>query len=107
MEVYGLRILATTNVPDLKTPHTAHVLAEYLENNEDGMIDQPEVLNALLGSSNSTISTMVLFASETEEESFASSLGPLQATITRLQNLYAEEIFENGSLGVAADGVPN
>lgn len=103
VEVYGLRILATTKVPDLKVLHTAHVLAEYLDNNEDGMIDQPEVLNALLGSSNSTISTMVLFASETEEESFASSLGPLQATITRSQNLYADEIFENGSLGANRD----
>lgn len=103
VEVYGLRILATSNVPDPKVLHTANVLAEYLDNDEDGIIDQPEVLNSLLGSSNSTISTIVLFASESEEESFASSFGSLQTKISRSQNLYAEEIFENGSQGANRD----
>ena len=64
VEVFGLRVLATSGVSEAKTLHAANVLAEYLDNDEDGNIDQPEVLAALKGSSNVQIATMVLFASE-------------------------------------------
>jgi hypothetical protein len=52
VEVFGLRVLATSGVSEAKTLHTANVLAEYLDNDEDGNVDQPEVLAALKGSSN-------------------------------------------------------
>ncbi len=64
VEVFGLRVLATSGVSEAKTLHTANVLAEYLDNDEDGNIDQAEVLAALKGNSNAQIATMVLFASE-------------------------------------------
>ena len=99
VEVFGLRVLATDSVPDAKVLHTANVLAEYLDNDENGTIDQPEVLAKLLGNSNSEIATMVLFESESEQESFSGSFGTLMQILTRSQNLFADEIFENGSSG--------
>ena len=53
VEVFGLRVLATSSVSDAKVLHTANVLAEYLDNDENGTVDQTEVLSKLLGSSNS------------------------------------------------------
>jgi hypothetical protein len=103
VEVFGLRVLATSSVSDAKVLHTANVMAEYLDNDEDGLIDQPEVLNSLVGTSNTTISTMVLFASETEQNSLDSTLAALEALMSRTQNLFADEIFEDGSQGENRD----
>src|SRR6056300_385262 len=91
VEVFGLRVLATDSVPDAKVLHTANVLAEYLDNDENGTVDQPEVLSKLLGNSNSEIATMVLFESESEQESFSGSLETLMQILTRSQNLFADE----------------
>ncbi|MBG30154.1 MAG: hypothetical protein CMI31_09150 [Opitutae bacterium] len=103
VEVFGLRVLATASVSDAKVLHAANVLAEYLDNDENGVIDQAEVLSSLAGSSQSTISTMVLFASQAEQDSLDSSLASLEAVMTRTQNLFADEIFENGSQGENRD----
>ena len=103
VEVFGLRVLATSSVSDAKVLHAANVLAEYLDNDENGIIDQAEVLTSLVGTSNSTISTMVLFASQTEQDSLDSSLASLETIMTRTQNLFADEIFENGSQGENRD----
>jgi hypothetical protein len=103
VEVFGLRVLATSGVSEAKTLHTANVLAEYLDNDEDGNVDQPEVLAALKGSSNAQIATMVLFASEQEQESKQSAFEAFENFITRAQNLFAMEIFENGSSGSNRD----
>ena len=99
VEVFGLRVLATSSVPDAKVLHTANVLAEYLDNDENGSVDQPEVLAKLLGNSNSEIATMVLFASENEQESYGDDFETLMRVLERTQNLFADEIFENGSQG--------
>jgi hypothetical protein len=103
VEVFGLRVLATSGVSEAKTLHTANVLAEYLDNDEDGNVDQSEVLAALKGSSNAQIATMVLFASEQEQESKQSAFEAFENSITRAQNLFAMEIFENGSNGSDRD----
>ena len=103
VDVFGLRVLATSSVSDAKVLHTANVLAEYLDNDENGVIDQSEVLASLIGTSNSTISSMVLFGSQTEQDSLESSLASLEPIMTRTQNLFADEIFENGSKGGGRD----
>ena len=54
VEVFGLRVLATSSVSDAKVLHAANVLAEYLDNDENGVIDQAEVLSSLAGSSQRT-----------------------------------------------------
>ncbi len=103
VEVFGLRVLATSSVSDAKVLHTANVLAEYLDNDENGTVDQPEVLAKLLGSSNSEIATMVLFASENEQESYGDDFETLMRILERTQNLFADEIFESGSQGEDRD----
>ena len=103
VEVFGLRVLATSGVSEAKTLHAANVLAEYLDNDEDGTIDQAEVLTALKGTSNAEIATMVLFASEQEQESSWSKFEAFESSLTRSQNLFAMEIFEAGSQGYDRD----
>lgn len=46
-EVFGVHVFATKGVPDEKVRHVATVLAEYLDNDEDGTPDDPLVTKAL------------------------------------------------------------
>jgi hypothetical protein len=48
VEVFGIRIYATATAPDEKLLHAANVLAEFLDNDEDGAPDNPRVVGALL-----------------------------------------------------------
>jgi len=48
VDVFGIPIYATETAPDNKLLHAAHVLAEFLDNNEDGSPDNPLVVDALL-----------------------------------------------------------
>ena len=45
--VFGIPIYAVCKVDDLRLLHTANIMAQYLDNNEDGEIDNPLVLSAL------------------------------------------------------------
>jgi len=54
VEVFGLHVYATATTPDDKVLHAANVLAEYLDNDEDGIPDNEEVVDAL-ASENSSI----------------------------------------------------
>ncbi len=47
-EVFGLKIYATENVANDKIFHAASVLAQYLDNDEDGVVDNQFVLNELV-----------------------------------------------------------
>ena len=48
MDVFGLRIYATNTTGDDKLLHAASVLAEYIDNDEDAVPDNPEIMKALL-----------------------------------------------------------
>ena len=48
VEVLGLGIFAESGVDDAYVLHAAHILAELLDNNEDGTIDDPLVMDELL-----------------------------------------------------------
>jgi len=48
VEAFGLFIYATNNVTDDKLVHAASLLAEYLDNDEDGVPDNQLVVDALL-----------------------------------------------------------
>ena len=93
-EVFGLNIFATEAVSDEDVLHAAAVLAQYLDNDEDGLADDPAVLAALQGAPGGPAS-MVMFATEWEIESsgiFDSNLGS-----RALQDLYATETHPRGS----------
>jgi len=50
VDVFGIPIYATATTADEKILHAAAVMAEYLDNDEDGVPDNPEVMDALLSS---------------------------------------------------------
>jgi len=92
--VFGLNIFGTASVPDEDMLHAAAVLAQYLDNDEDGEADDPTILSALQEAEGGPAS-MVMFATEWEIESsgiFESNLGE-----RALQDLYATETHPQGS----------
>ena len=48
INVYGFGIYAESSIDDAKVLHAAAITAEYLDNNEDGEIDDPIMFNELL-----------------------------------------------------------
>jgi len=48
VEVFGLHIYATNTTGDDKLLHAANILAEYIDNDEDGTPDNPKIMDALL-----------------------------------------------------------
>ena len=47
IDVFGIYVIGTSGVPDGYLSHTANVLAQYLDNDEDGVPDDSEVLDVL------------------------------------------------------------
>ncbi len=89
IEVFGLHVYATENVPDEKMRHAAIVLAEYLDNNEDGIPDNQKVLDAL-----HTRNTCIVMGKDEEEMHVLdrSALPPGET-----QGLWAEETRPGGA----------
>jgi len=50
VEVFGIHVLATADSSDEIVLHIANILAEYLDNDEDGVADNPKVMDALTSS---------------------------------------------------------
>lgn len=48
VNVFGVHVFSTQRTPDIKIRHVAGVLAQYLDNDEDGAPDNPLVLSHLL-----------------------------------------------------------
>lgn len=65
VEVFGIDIYAVSGVSDTNLLHAANVMAQYLDNNEDGTIDNQAVLNKMLENQ----AFMVMWASESDLES--------------------------------------
>ncbi|MCB0328332.1 MAG: hypothetical protein KDD70_01680 [Bdellovibrionales bacterium] len=86
---HNIRICATSKVSDAKVLHAARVMAEYLDNNEDGTPDNADVATALTNKS----ATLVMFANESDEEGF----DPPGSFAS--QNLYARETVLPGGDG--------
>ena len=47
INVFGIRLVASSTVPNDKLSHAAHIMAEYLDNDEDGDVDDPPVVAAM------------------------------------------------------------
>ncbi|MFB0556167.1 MAG: hypothetical protein ACETWQ_22925 [Phycisphaerae bacterium] len=82
IEVFGLHIYATNTTSDEKILHAASILAEYIDNNEDGIPDNPKILKALIGGQGAIVMR------KTEGEKTMGSR-------PRGQDLYDEETIPN------------
>ena len=60
VSVFGISVFATAETPDETVLHTANVLAQYLDNDEDGVPDNPAVVAAMLGNN----AAMIMAATE-------------------------------------------
>ena len=85
VEVFGLYIYATNTTADNKLLHAASILAEYIDNDEDGKPDNPNIMKALLKGKGAIV------MAKTEEE--ARSLRRVNRP--RGQGLYDEETLPN------------
>tara|TARA_B100000809_G_scaffold259526_1_gene304715 strand:- start:1073 stop:2152 length:1080 start_codon:yes stop_codon:yes gene_type:complete len=91
IDVFGVKIFATPAVSDEKIKHCAAVMAEYLDNNEDGTIDNTLVTNAMVSAN----ATMVMFGTDgsaAQNTFFNNYNGNWE-----LQDLYATETLPAGS----------
>ena len=98
VNVFGVHIFATAATPDDKVLHAAHVLAQYLDNDEDGSADSPEVIAAMT----SEDASLVMFATDADLESsgiFESNLPDNFA----VQDLYGFETRPDGSSSAGFD----
>ena len=57
INVFDLNVIATDSVDEANLLHAAYVLAEYLDNNEDGIVDDTTILNALLDNNGTVVIT--------------------------------------------------
>ena len=88
--VFGIKIYATENVDNDKILHAASILAEYLDNDEDGIIDNQRVVDKLIEKK-----AWILMA-EDESESRAAIRFPIGNRF--FLELYEEEVsIINGS----------
>ncbi len=119
VNVFGIPIYAYSDVEDLKLLHAANILAQYLDNNEDGSIDNPFLISTLIANNASLFmwkyesqiniraqdigadETVPLWHSANKEESFDASLEEIWHVITHsgYSNAYPEVFGEyEGSL---------
>tara|TARA_B100001142_G_C14320749_1_gene650292 strand:- start:41 stop:2122 length:2082 start_codon:yes stop_codon:yes gene_type:complete len=65
LDIWGTKIIATPRTPDEKVIHAANILAEYLDNDEDGIPDDDSVISALV--KNKSMITMAATELDFEE----------------------------------------
>ena len=90
-DVFGIKTYATLAVDDLKLKHASTILAEYLDNNEDGVVDSRLVVQSM----SNINATMVMFKDELEQE--GSALDQISVQNINFQNLWDAETHLNGA----------
>ncbi len=95
IDIFGVHIYASQQVPDIKAIHAATVMAEYLDNDEDGQPDNPAVLAMLRDNQ----AALIMFGREGDpaERRFEDKAEDLFDRGVALQNLYAFETIPNGA----------
>ena len=100
VDVFGVYIYATENVSDMDLLHTANIMAQYLDNDEDSIVDNPLVLDKMLENQ----SVMVLFGKENSSKKtiFLRSENTLEGSYV-FQDLYGSEIYPDWNLNSPFD----
>ena len=92
VNVFGIMLYAASTISDQDLLHAANVMAQYLDNDEDSIIDNPLVLNKMIENQ----SSMVLFGTENSKDQRAAfnSARNIEDQY-KLQDLYGSEIHPN------------
>jgi len=94
VDVFGVNIFATAATADDKVLHAAHVLAQYLDNDEDGSADNPALITEMTGQPGG--SSLVMFATESDLEASGIFESDLPDHFP-MQDLFGEETHPQGS----------
>jgi len=84
--VFGIPVLGTATVSDDAIKHAANMLASYLDNNFDGVADDP----ALLATFSSGLYGIVVYSDATEESTLSSTFGAF--AVNRTFGVYQNEM---------------
>tara|TARA_B100000767_G_scaffold275717_1_gene314613 strand:- start:4501 stop:5319 length:819 start_codon:yes stop_codon:yes gene_type:complete len=125
VDVFGIPIYAYSEVEDPKLLHAANILAQYLDNDEDGKVDNPFLISTLLANNASLFmwkyesqinlnaqdlgadETVPLWHIQNQEERFDASLEEIWHVITSsgYSRAYPEVFgeYEGSSLTIAMD----
>ncbi|SDJ96367.1 hypothetical protein SAMN04488540_11663 [Ferrimonas sediminum] len=87
--VFGVSIRATSNTDKAKVLHAANVMAQYLDNDENGLADNQAVVDELVKKQ----ATLIMVPTEADLETVGAGLGHRGA----LQDLYGSEVHPQGS----------
>lgn len=98
--VFGVHVLAAEGFSEAKHRHVAAVLAEYLDNDEDGKADNPKVIEAMA----SRGMAMVLFRSERDMERIDHS-GMEAYDFRYLQGQFESETLPKGEFDATLEEV--
>lgn len=96
--VFGLMLYGTAGVKESTLMHAAKVVAQYLDNDEDGVVDDAAVVASLVAEK----ASMVLFKTDSESSTFfAKTFDSCRGPTRNVQELYQEEIIGGGGTGMA------
>ena len=91
LDIFGLKIFATSGTSDEDIIHAGKIYAEYLDNNKDGIVDDPLVLEKMIASK--AVLGMTKDQNETDSLDFAS----LEDLGYQVQDLNGVETIQNSS----------
>ncbi|WOG28143.1 hypothetical protein [Endozoicomonas sp. 8E] len=97
--VFGIKVRGTEKVPDEKLLHAAKIMAEYLDNNDDGRIDNQQVVDMLVQHK----ATLAMIADDSELQPVRDKVGN-RKKLSNLQDLKASETHPNGAARGVFDG---
>ncbi len=97
IDVYGINIFATSSVSNEDIKHCAAVMAEYLDNDEDGVVDNPQVLSEMTNNN----ASMVMFS--TDGSANQTTFFNTYNGNWELQDLYGDECHPSGSSAAGFD----
>ncbi|MBT3313099.1 MAG: hypothetical protein HN390_00660 [Anaerolineae bacterium] len=96
VDIFGVGVYATSEIPEDKVLHAAGIMAQYLDNTEDGLPDDPAVIRALQ-TKQASIYIFPLPDSRAEEEFIDGIEHLLDSGKLALQPCYGKEIVPNGA----------
>ncbi|BDY06063.1 hypothetical protein [Ferrimonas sp. YFM] len=97
IDVFGVTIRATANIDRTKMLHAAQVMAQYLDNDENGLVDNEAVVEKLVASK----ATLVMLPKESDMEALGDKLG--DGKQDNIQDLYGSEVYPGGSSAAGFD----